>query len=244
MLYRKYANYYDYVYAWKTYSKDVKVIRRIIYNLKRSKGNSLLEVGCGTGNYLRYFSKGFSCTGLDISEKALDIARKKASGVKFIRGDMLNMELNQKFDIILSLWGVISYAKTYQNLAKTLKNFSNHLNVGGVLIADPWYTTMNEAGKTEPYYKDGKPYMTTYDSTDLKICRMRIPKTYHDRQVMDISTLVARKGAAKVEYFVDRYDVGLFDAHRVLQMLTHLGIDAQFKKDSIGNGAYVGVKVH
>ncbi|MGC8537763.1 MAG: hypothetical protein ACP5MZ_02140, partial [Candidatus Micrarchaeia archaeon] len=65
-----------------------------------------------------------------------------------------------------------------------------------------------------------------------------------NRQVMDIHTLIAHKGAAKVEYFVDRYVVGLFDINRVLQIMSHLGIDAQFKKDSIGNGAYIGVRSH
>ncbi|EQD36845.1 N,N-dimethyltransferase [mine drainage metagenome] len=243
MLYRRFARYYDYVYAWKNYENEIGVIKQLIYKYKKTGGNNLLEVGCGTGNYLKYLYKDFLCTGLDISPEMLRIAKKKVRGVRFVLDDMTNMKLEGKFDIILSLWGVISYAKTYANLEKTIQNFSKHLEVGGILIADPWYVTLDNKNKTQPYYKEGMPYMTTYNSVDLKICRMRIPKRSHNRQVMDIHTLVGNRGWSEVKYFIDRYEVGLFNIDRVIQIMKHEGIKAWFKRDTIGNGTYVGVKV-
>jgi len=89
MLYRQLACYYDYVYAWKAYKKEAREIRRLISKYKKSLGNDLLEVGCGTGNYLRCLSKDFSCTGLDISKNMLRIARSKIGNVRFIEGKWL-----------------------------------------------------------------------------------------------------------------------------------------------------------
>jgi len=152
------------------------------------------------------------------------------------------MRLNRKFDIILSLWGVISYAKTYSNLEKTIKNFSEHLKKGGILIADPWYTLLGSNGKTEPYYKDGMPYVTIYDGPELKIVRARIPRTVGYKQIMDINTLIAQKGNKKIRCFVDRYVVGLFEIKRVLEIMETVGVRAWFEKDLIGNGTYVGIK--
>ncbi len=242
MLYRQLAKYYNYVYYWKNYKKDVFVIKEIISRYNKSGGNELLEIGCGTGNYLKYLSKNFSCTGTDVSASMLSIAKHKLNGVRLIKSDMTEMHLGKRFDVVLCLWGVMSYAKTYSALEKTIKNFSEHLKPGGVLIADPWYTTSNVNSDTKAYYRAGFPYMTTYNGKNLKIARVRIPINRGERQIMDIHTLVARKGSKHVEYFIDRYDVGLFKISKVLGIMKRFGIKAKFVKDSIGNGAYIGVK--
>lgn len=242
LLYQRYAEYYDNVYYWKEYKKDVSVIKGIIHKYKKSSGNELLEVGCGTGNYLKYISKDFSCTGIDISANMLRIAKQKLKGVKLLRSDMTKMHLGKKFDVVLCLWGVISYAKSYDALESTINNFSEHLKTGGVLIADPWYTTSTDGLRTKSYYTEGMPYMTTYDSPRLKIARIRIPINVGNRQIMDIHTLVAKIGDKKVGYSIDRYDIGLFDIRRVIGIMRKAGIDAKFLKNSIGNGAYVGIK--
>lgn len=65
----------------------------------------LIELGCGTGNYIIYFSKiGFDATGVDIAENAIEIARKSAlkTGVtcQFVAADVLGAlpEIKDKYD--------------------------------------------------------------------------------------------------------------------------------------------------
>lgn len=64
-----------------------------------------LDLGCGTGNYAIYLAKrGFSMTGVDISERALQFARRKAeeAGVEinFVLSDATELRLPGPFDFI------------------------------------------------------------------------------------------------------------------------------------------------
>jgi 2-polyprenyl-3-methyl-5-hydroxy-6-metoxy-1,4-benzoquinol methylase len=76
--------------------------------LSLPEGASILDVGCGTGRHsIRLAELGFNVTGVDISRGMLDEARKCASaaGIKvhWIQSDAAKMELDQKFDAVISL---------------------------------------------------------------------------------------------------------------------------------------------
>ena len=76
-----------------------------LIRLKKLPPCKIIELGCGAGNYVRYFSKmGFEATGVDVSEKAIEIARELAQKAdvtcEFIVADVLgNMsEIKKKYD--------------------------------------------------------------------------------------------------------------------------------------------------
>lgn len=65
-----------------------------IVKTEKVKPCKAIELGCGTGNYIIYLSsKGFDATGVDISESAIETAKKSAlkKGVncKFITADVI-----------------------------------------------------------------------------------------------------------------------------------------------------------
>lgn len=61
---------------------------------------TILEVGCGTGIFAGLV-QGFKYTGVDQSEKGLELARKRSPEKTFIQGDVRSMEL-PKADIVCS----------------------------------------------------------------------------------------------------------------------------------------------
>lgn len=234
-LYRELAPYYDLIYTWKNYKKEVDKIEKLIARFKKSDGKDLLEVACGTGHHLQYFKQNFSCTGTDINQGILNVAKKKIKNVSFKNSDMINMNLNKKFDVITCLFSSIGYVKTYPNLQKTLKNFANHLKTGGVVIIEPWFT--------KSAYKTGSPHMTTYESKDIKIARLAVPKVKGNVSEMDMHYLIAERNK-EVKHFVDRHELGLFEINKTLQFMKQAGLKAKFLKNGLmkDRGLFIGVK--
>src|SRR5882724_8682404 len=168
ILYTDLARYYDLIYSWKDYQKEAATIRRLITKYKRSKGYDLLEVACGTGRHTHYFKDKFRVLGTDISAGMLSLARKNVKGVRFQRADMVTLNLEKQFDVILCLFSSIGYVKNTAELKRTLSNFARHLKKGGVVIIEPWLT--------KEIFKEGHPHMTTYDGDDIKIARLCVSK--------------------------------------------------------------------
>src|SRR2546422_7047530 len=59
-MYRQLANYYDEIYHFKNYQKEAGKIDALIQRHKKSSGNRLLDVACGTGNHIEYLKQHFS----------------------------------------------------------------------------------------------------------------------------------------------------------------------------------------
>lgn len=83
-------------------------IRLIKEKFPEKKNLKIIDLGCGSGAIgltLKHFLPDADVTLLDISEKALEVARENASnlglGVNFVLGDMLE-EVYDKFDVIIS----------------------------------------------------------------------------------------------------------------------------------------------
>ena len=235
-MYKKLAKYYDLIYHWKDYEKEANSIKDLIKKYKKSDGNLLLDVGCGTGKHLEQFKDDFSCTGIDINVEMVKVAKKNVKDVIFEQGNMINLNLKIEYDIILCLFSAIGYVKTYSNLEKTMKNFANHLKKGGVLIIEPWFT--------KSIYRVGDPGMTTYDGQDVKIARVNSTKKEGDLSIMEMHYLVAEKDA-NVIHFVDTHELGLFETDKTLDFMEKAGLQAEFLKDGLmeDRGLFIGVKL-
>jgi len=123
---------------------NVETPPEILQNLIRSKKLSpckIIELGCGAGNYVRYFSKmGFNATGVDISEKAIDIAKVLAEKAdvtcEFIVADVLGdmSEIKSKYDFVYD-WELLHHIfpedrnKYVENVHRLLKTHGHYLSV-------------------------------------------------------------------------------------------------------------------
>lgn len=235
LLYRDLAPYYDLIYDWKKYRKEAGKLYRIIRRHKRSAGKDLLDVACGTGGHLVYLQKHFTCTGIDIHEDILSIARKKLPSVRFKTGNMMIMDLQRKFDVLTCLFSSIGYVRSKANLKKTMRVFTRHLAPGGVLIVEGWL---------EPdVYEAGNPGMKTYESDVLKIARLDCGKRKGGLSIMDMHFLVAERDK-DVRHVVDRHEMGLFIKSDVIAAMEQAGLQATTLESGLMRlrNLYIGVK--
>jgi len=98
---------------WKKYHLEndkpylfTSKIHEIVKNLKI---NSVLEIGCGFGNNLKNF-EGKKVIGIDLSDYAIQKARKKYPKFEFYVGNILQIPLEEKFDLVFSC-AVIEHIK-------------------------------------------------------------------------------------------------------------------------------------
>jgi len=78
--------------------------RFVEYLNKHKDWKTVLEIGCGSGIYPIEFPELFrnkEYTGIDLSERGINYARTH-SHFKFIYGDFLKMNTEQKFDLVFS----------------------------------------------------------------------------------------------------------------------------------------------
>lgn len=140
-----YAKYYDLLYREKDYYGESLYINNLIERF-RPNSKSILDLGCGTGRHDIILSEnGFDVTGIEIAEKMLEKAREnlrnagKVLNLNFIQNDIRNLKLNKSFDIVISLFHVMSYQTSNSDLKKTLSTVKEHLKEDGLLIFDFWY---------------------------------------------------------------------------------------------------------
>jgi SAM-dependent methyltransferase len=139
--FNKYSQYYDLFYKDKDYRSE----SRYVFNSLQSRSSrleSILELGCGSGNHAAYLTKNnIQIVGLERSETMVKEAlAKKIKNFTPIIGDITNFELNQKFDAVVSLFHVISYLTDNESLISCFQSVHKHLNDNGLFLFDIWFT--------------------------------------------------------------------------------------------------------
>ncbi len=138
MKFNLYSQYYDLIYNSKNYSSETKKIADKI-SIEKPK---ILELGCGSGGHAEELSKlNCSITGLDLSDSMVQIANSKnIPNFRAIKADIVSFELNQKFDAVISMFHVISYLSTNEEVLNCFNCVAKHLQSGAPFIFDFWFS--------------------------------------------------------------------------------------------------------
>ncbi|UMZ72585.1 class I SAM-dependent methyltransferase [Natranaerofaba carboxydovora] len=120
-------------------SKDkIDLIARYFSNIP---GNKVLDIGCGTGEYIEgLLARGFDVYGIDFSYKMVDIARSKVTGDKkdcIKVGDMKQpypFNLNLYFDGIYSIGNTLVHLDDLDQVNATIGLAYSRLNKDGKLL--------------------------------------------------------------------------------------------------------------
>ena len=231
-MYKKSAEFYDALYHFKNYKEASEKLRDIIYRFN-PKAKTLLDTACGTGKHIEYLREYFDTEGLDINEDLLNIARQRCPGNVFHLKSMIDFDLRKKYDVITCLFSSIAYVKSKENLISAVSSMARHLNPGGLLIIEPWFSR-------ETFWTD-RVTVNHYDGKDLKITWMYTPKRENELSILEINYLVGTP--AEVTYFKERHELGLFDDSQYRSAMENPGLKTEYDKDGLfGRGMYIGVK--
>lgn len=234
-MFSKSARFYDAVYAAadKDYKKEVEIAHHIIQQKKRSPGNTLLEVACGTGLHASIFQKYYQVEGLDLDAEMLAVASQNYPHIPFHQADMAEFDLGKQFDVITCLFSSIGYVKTKTRLQQAIRTMADHLLPGGVLLVEPWFSPEQ--------WKPGRVSALFVDQPDIKVSRMNIGEVDGNLSFFVFHYLVATSEG--VEYFTERHELGLFTPEEYLEAFYKAGLEGSHDPEGLdGRGLYIGLK--
>lgn len=113
-----------------------------------SNYNSVLDLGCGTGNFLKKLEKYFQRTvGVDISKDMIEIAKLNCRNTDLYVGSVTDFNLDEKFDFITCNFDMINHLSTIDEWQKMFKLAYKHLNNNGTFLFD--INTIYKYGKLD-----------------------------------------------------------------------------------------------
>ncbi|MCS6934382.1 MAG: class I SAM-dependent methyltransferase [Chitinophagales bacterium] len=103
---------------------------------------AVMDLGCGVGNVTRYFAKrNANVSGLDFSEKAIEIARKKSvmyPNINYVVKSIFDFYEPEKYDLIHIRTCLTVACKNADELDKAIQNIAGSLKHNGkCLIIEP-----------------------------------------------------------------------------------------------------------
>lgn len=205
-----YARYYDLLYQDKDYQSEVDYIYSLIECYAQGS-SSALELGCGTGKHaLLLAEKGMSIHGVDMSAQMLDMAKhqmsdaldKIAGSVSLAQGDVRTYRCERLFDVCVSLFHVMSYQTTNQDLYAAFSTASAHLKPGGVFIFDCWYGPGVLANRPEVRVK-------RLENDEIQIIRIAEPNLYPNENCVDVNyhVFVRNKATKEVNEIKEKHSM-------------------------------------
>jgi SAM-dependent methyltransferase len=140
--------------------------------------------------------------GIDLSQNMVERARKRLVDaqllpgvvVSFNQGDVRTVRMEQKFDAVISLFHVMSYQTTNDDLLASVTTAAEHLRPRGVLVFDFWYG---------PAVVMERPMVRIKRMEDevIRVIRIAEPTMYPDENVVDVryEVLIEDRASGRIE---------------------------------------------
>lgn len=238
LTYEELATHYDRLYHDKPYAAESARVIELLRDRGAEDGARLLDVGTGTGQHVQHLSGTFQVTGVDVHEPVLDIARERVPEARFVEGDIRTLDLDERFDALTCLFGVIGYVETWANLDTALERVAAHLAPGAPFVIESWVTP----AVFEQI--EGRPVLRTYDGDDLTLARVAIPRRVQaETAELAIEWLIARPNAG-IQRYSETHRMGVFDDDRTLELMSKHDLAAEVDEDGLTDRRilYVGTR--
>lgn len=232
-IYARSAAYYDAIYRaqGKDYAAESARVRELIETHKRSSGNALLDVACGTGGHLEHLRAWYDCQGLDIDRTMLALAGARVPGIPLHLQDMIGFKVDGRFDAIICLFSAIAYLPSVQRLDQTLVTMARHLQPGGVVLVEPWVRPQE--------WIDGLVAADFADEPALKVARMSISRRDGNASILNFHYMVAASDGVRT--FVEPHRLMLFSDAEYRAAFTKARLNVEYDERGLsGRGLYIG----
>ena len=181
--FKDYAYYYNAFYQDKDYRTEALQVDTLLKKYGKNVSN-LINYGCGTGKHdLVLSGLGYQCTGIDMSSFMIEIARENArqerANIDFSVADIREYEPAKKYDAVISLFHVMSYQNSNEDILAAFRAARRALNHGGIFLFDVWYG---------PGVLSDKPVVRVKEIEDERNRLIRIARpVMHDKEnVVDV----------------------------------------------------------
>jgi SAM-dependent methyltransferase len=195
-IFKEYSRYYDLLYSDKDYCSEALYVDSLLRNHVNST-SIILEFGCGTGKHANEMSKlGYSITGIEASEEMVSQAAV-SDNFSIIHGDIKDISTGCKYDSVLSLFHVLSYQTTIQDIKKVFSRAAEHLVKGGLFIFDFWYTPAVYTLRPEVRVK-------RMQDERVEILRIAEPKMYTYDNCVNINfTIIIKNKKSELAHIIE-----------------------------------------
>lgn len=212
-VYDSYAQYYDLLYKDKDYISEVNYIVSHI-SKDAPKAKHILELGCGTGAHAEHLARrGYIVHGIDMSEKMLVSAEKRKEGLpleianrlSFSLGDIRSIRTGKIYDVVISLFHVMSYQLSDNDLIGAFDTAQTHLAQGGLFLYDFWYDQSVLTQRPEVRVK-------RLEDKNIKVTRIAEPVIHLNTNIVDVNytVFINDKLTGKIEQIYESHKMRYF----------------------------------
>ncbi len=218
--YTSYARFYDYFeLAGNEESEELNLFFDELFDMNEIE--SVVDFACGTGAQAAGLARaGYQVTAADLNSEMLNIARKKAKGLKirFVNADMRNANLGEH-DAAVCIFNAIGHL-TRSECCAFFENAIRHLNPNGIFITDILnYRAM--LGKGMAQYRRMRREAVIDDLLVQHSRKCTLLK--EDRQLRIESITRWQDGVHAPQEIVDDWQMQLYDCSELHEMLKTAG---------------------
>lgn len=216
----------------KDYAAEAAWLRAAI-GVANPGAHRILDVACGTGAHLRFMHSSFEVAGEDADATMIQIAKERLPGVPFRVGRMQDLAVDRSFDVVMCLFGSITYLADDAELRDTFVRFAGALNPGGLAIIEPWISPDE--------WRDNTIEASFVDQPQLKIARIGATERYGSTSVTRYEYLVGETSG--MSGFSETHVQQLFSDDQYRAAFGAAGLKPRSERsDLFPHGLYIATK--
>lgn len=215
----------------KNYSEESEALFWLIKKYVEAP-QSLLDVACGTGLHLaNWRGKIKNVEGVDLSSDMCEESRRNNPGAIIHQGDMRNLELDGRFDVVTCLFSSTGHMKDITELTAAFKGFRRHLSRGGVVLVEPWWFPEEFL----PGYVSSATIKTSWGA----VSRASHSLLQGGSSIVDVQYLIANKEEG-IKHLRETHTLSLFTLQEHLEAMHAAGLAAEYvRSEQFSRGIFV-----